>query len=138
MSGSNAPSPHCSHSETCDVIGGGGGPAGATAAAALARLGRSVVLVEKGRRRSRRVESAGPALLTLLQAVGAKGRVETAGALEPCSNVVLWVQSDSASAEKSRLLIDRDAFDRAMLQTAAEAGVKILKPASAGRPRRDS
>jgi flavin-dependent dehydrogenase len=123
-----------------DVCVVGGGPAGATAACRLAALGHAVALAEAARYPRPHVGvSLSPAVLPLLDAIGARAVVEAAGFVRSNRTVIWW--SEPAPVMRvdpgaAGLHVDRGWFDELLLRHAAAAGVTVFQPARASRPRR--
>ncbi len=120
--------------EVCVV---GGGPAGAAAAARLARLGHDVLLVEaEPFPRPRVGESLTPGILPLLDSLGVRDEVESAGFFRPRRAVVRWagVADERPEAEgEAGFQVDRGRFDHILLRAAASAGARLVQPARAFR-----
>ncbi len=109
----------------------GGGPAGSVFAARLAALGHRVTLVERCASARRHVgESLTPGVLLLLDATGARRRVEQAGFLRAASVQVKWGGKliERSDPEARGLLVDRGHFDTLLLDQARAAGVQVLQP----------
>lgn len=126
-----------------DVCVLGAGPAGAALAARLARLGIDVVLVERQPFPRPKVgESLGPGIWPLLERLGVRERVVAAGFVRSPQARVRWRGDEGARASAGDpawadgLTVARDHFDEILLDDARAAGATILRPASAGRPRR--
>lgn len=117
---------------TADVAVIGGGPAGAVLAARLAQLGLGVCLIERVRfPRPHLGESLTPGVLPMLHSMGASSAVAAAGfsrVLEVSTN---WEGTEIVRRDPlgQGLLVDRGAFDAALLAHAAACGVRILQPA---------
>jgi flavin-dependent dehydrogenase len=115
----------------------GGGPAGASIAQRLASLGHDVCLIERDCFPRFHIGASLPSsILPLLDAIGARERVETAGFLRPERIIVWW--ADGAPAARAPpgppgFHVDRGVFDLLLLQNAAAGGVKVLQPAHAMR-----
>jgi flavin-dependent dehydrogenase len=119
-----------------DVCVVGGGPSGATAARRLAQLGYRVCLVERSTTPTGPVcESLPIKTLQLLKELGLDHHIELAG-LDRCE--VRHVRWSGATRREvgATLLVNRGRFDRMMLDATADAGVIVLRPANARRPRR--
>ncbi|TMV03342.1 tryptophan halogenase [Ruegeria sediminis] len=123
--------------EICVV---GGGPAGSATALRLAQLGHDVCLMERDAfPRAHIGESLPPSVLPILDALGLRGRVDGAGFLRATGSILYWAgefERRGASAGQPGLLVDRGRFDALLLQAASDAGVRVLQPARARRPRR--
>lgn len=121
----------------------GGGPAGSAAARKLALLGHSVVLVEaQAFPRPHVGESLPPSVLALLELLGVRDRVESAGFLRPRDALIRWPGMPTEAgdplraAEEPGFQVDRGRFDAILLHAAVDAGAHVLQPARASRPRR--
>lgn len=134
---------HRSGGRLYDVCVIGGGPAGAAIGQVLARLGHDVAIVEQARfPRSRVGESLPPSIWPLLEALGVRETVESAGFLRYGESEVLWgdaagIRSPRGVAEAG-LQVDRGRFDAILLDAARSAGATVLQPATARRPERSS
>jgi flavin-dependent dehydrogenase len=117
-----------------DVCVIGGGPAGAALARRVAQLGHSVVLAEKHPfPRPHIGESLTGAVLPLLDVLGVRSEIESAGFLRPRSALVRWagaVERRKSPGEPG-FQVDRGRFDELLLKAAAEAGARVLQPARA-------
>lgn len=113
----------------------GGGPAGSTVAHRLASLGHDVCLVERDCFPRFHIGASLPAsILPLLEVVGARERVETAGFLRPDRITVRWAEASPVTRTQPGppgLHVDRGEFDRLLLHNAAAGGVNVLQPAHA-------
>jgi flavin-dependent dehydrogenase len=122
-----------------DVCVIGGGPAGATIARRLALSGHLVCLVEKTRFPQPKIgESLSPNILPLLETLGLRERVEEASFLRPEKTLVRWSSANERPpfpSDPRGLMVDRGRFDQLLLEAAREAGVRILQPAQALRPK---
>ncbi|MEX0367403.1 MAG: NAD(P)/FAD-dependent oxidoreductase [Ruegeria sp.] len=118
----------------------GGGPAGSGVALRLAQLGHRVTLVERAAfPRAHIGESLPPSILPTLAALGLRDRIERAGFLRSHGSILYWggeFERRGTSPGAPGLLVDRARFDALLLHAAAEAGVTVLQPARAHRPRR--
>ncbi|MBD0327480.1 MAG: tryptophan 7-halogenase, partial [Pyrinomonadaceae bacterium] len=115
--------------EVCVI---GGGPAGSALARRLSQLGHSVVILEKRAfPRPHIGESLVGDVLPLLDVLGVRSQVESAGFLRPEGMYVRW--AGAAERRQSRgapgFQVDRGRFDEILLHTAAEAGARVLQPA---------
>ena len=125
--------------ETTEICVIGGGPAGAAAAYRLARLGHDVMLIERNvRPRPRMIESLPPSILRLLEFLDLAGYVEGCLRVRSRGTAIRWDDATPqfrARGEDNSFLVDRNRFDEALLTAASAAGVLILRPAIARRPR---
>jgi flavin-dependent dehydrogenase len=126
--------------EVCVI---GAGPAGAVCAKRLAELGHDVLVVERNPFPRDHVGQAfTPAVWPLLEALGLRDVVETAGFLHPTEARVRWVDERvhrvGLRPGAPGLTVDRGRFDHLLLDAARSAGAAVLQPARAGRPRRTS
>lgn len=120
---------------TWDAVVIGGGPAGSTAAAALARPGRSVLLLEKGRFPRYHVgESLVPGCLRVLDAIGARQAVEAAGFPVKRGVAFAWggapwrVSFAEQQADPDYAFqVDRARFDHILLRNAQARGVTVCE-----------
>jgi flavin-dependent dehydrogenase len=116
---------------TTEVVVLGAGPAGCVFARRMAELGFEVCLIERARFPRRHLgESLTPGVLPMLASIGASGVVATAG----CSRV-REVHTNWDGMEAVRrfpaargLLVERGAFDAALLAHARAAGVRVFQP----------
>jgi flavin-dependent dehydrogenase len=100
----------------------------------LARLGYRVCLVERhGPLRAVRHEALAP-MAPLLEILGVLPAIERAGLLRPAELRLLWSGSAEVLQDQQAWLVDRNRFDRLLLDAAAEAGAEILCPACAHKP----
>jgi flavin-dependent dehydrogenase len=117
--------------EVCVI---GGGPAGASLALRLLQLGHAVVVVEKQAFPRQHVgESLVGGVLPLLDVLGVREQVESAGFLRPESMYVRWaaeVERRQSSGEPG-FQVDRGRFDELLLQASVKAGARLLQPARA-------
>ena len=120
-----------------DVCVVGGGPAGSTVARRLALLGYDVCLIERASFPRPHVgESLSPAVLPVLDRLGLRDRVESAGFLRPDRSLVRWGARGEFvrfGAEECGFQVDRDRFDALLLNAARAAGVRLLQPATVMR-----
>ena len=121
-----------------DVCVIGGGPAGSGAALRLAKSGRRVVLLERSPFPRPHVgESLTPGVWPVLDALGVRDEILSAGFLRAGETRVRWAGpgTDVLTPGRGRagLLVDRGRFDALLLGLAASAGVRVLQPASGPR-----
>lgn len=120
----------------------GGGPAGAVAALRMAQLGRQVCLLERAEfPRPHIGESLPASIWPILRVLDLEEDVKAAQFLRSTGSVLLWggdFERRGDSGEKPALLVDRGQFDGLLLNAARKAGVRVLQPARAYRPRRSS
>ncbi len=119
-----------------DVCVIGGGPAGSGAALRLAKSGRRVVLLERSPFPRPHVgESLTPGVWPVLDALGVRDEILSAGFLRAGETRVRWAGpgTDVLTPGRGRagLLVDRGRFDALLLGLAASAGVRVLQPTSA-------
>lgn len=110
----------------------GAGPAGCVLATRLARLGRSVLLVERATfPRDRVGESLSPGVAPALAAIEAGWVLEGAGAETVGVVRRRWgTSADSrVDARAEGRVVDRALFDAALLEHARAHGVQVLQPA---------
>lgn len=119
------------HTDVCVI---GGGPAGSALATRLKQLGYSVVVLEKHRfPRAHIGESLVNGVLPLLDVLGIRQEVESAGFLRPTGAIVRW----SGRAERRESFgepgfqVERGLFDELLLQASGKAGALLLQPACA-------
>lgn len=101
-------------------------------------MGHDVCLLEADRfPRAHVGESLAPGIVSLLDYLGLRQRIEAAGFLRPEAAIVRWggtLRRLHFSAGSFGLQVDRGRFDRHLLDAAREAGVRVLQPARARRP----
>lgn len=119
--------------EVCVV---GGGPAGATVAARLAQLGHDVAIVEQHPfPRPHIGESLSPAVWPILDLVGIRDSVESAGFTRTATARVRWRDEHAERVRAPEgLTVDRGRFDAILLARARDAGARVLEPGHACRP----
>jgi flavin-dependent dehydrogenase len=120
-----------------DVCVAGGGPAGATTACYLSRKGYKVALADQNSRpRARGIESLALPAIHFLRSNGFAAILEAAAICQPTATVISWRDRlECLSArEKPSLVINRSAFDEAMLQRAAAEGVRLFRSTRVLRP----
>jgi flavin-dependent dehydrogenase len=119
-----------------DVCVLGGGPAGSVIAKKLCELGYAVLIVH--REQAMPVDlclSLTPGIDHWLELLDVKEQVMAEKFQRFSSNWILWenrnpVQKEQAG-EKTGYYVNKSRFDRILLQAAADAGVKLVKPANA-------
>jgi flavin-dependent dehydrogenase len=118
----------------------GAGPAGSVFSSRMAQLGHDVVLIERATfPRSHLGECLSPGVLPLLEMIGAREAVESAGFRRVRHVLMKWdrdIQERHDSTEQG-LLVDRGHFDALLLARARALGVRVLQPASVLERRRD-
>jgi len=116
---------------TADVIVIGAGPAGCAAAIVLAEAGHSVLLIDRptGARRAL-AESIPPSARRVLAELGVDRAVASAGFLPWRGNTVWWAdappRTEHFSPDAVGFQVDRNQFDRVLLDAAARAGACIV------------
>lgn len=119
----------------CDVCVIGGGPAGAAAAIQLVRAGMDVVIVEAAVFPRRKIgESLPPSIIPILEVLGVRDEIESAGFPRPNEAIVRW---RSAATTRPRFVqstdagfqADRAIFDTILLAHARRVGARLLTPA---------
>ena len=115
-----------------DIIVAGGGPAGATISRLLAEFGYRVVLLEKRRFPRHQIgESLTPSILSILDFLGVRARVEEAGFLRMVGHTVCWgnpqPRTSYYSADHTRRGFQawRADFDQILLEHARNSGVQV-------------
>src|SRR5262245_29221460 len=97
------------------------------------------MLIERHvRPRPRMIESLPPSILPLLEFLDLTGYVEECLRVRSRGMAIRWDDDTPqfrARGEDNAFLVDRNRFDEALLTAASAAGVLILCPASARRPR---
>jgi len=128
----------------CDVVVIGGGPSGSTTATALARRGYDVVLLEKAKHPRLTVgESLIPHFWEYADQIGATEKLEAEGFLAKAGGTVCWngkirqMSFRDFGFTRPALHVERDRFDKILLDHAGAAGVRIFENVKAGRFRSD-
>jgi 2-polyprenyl-6-methoxyphenol hydroxylase-like FAD-dependent oxidoreductase len=120
---------------TSDICVIGGGPGGTAAAIRLAQLGYSVTLIERlSATRPPVGESLAAPILSVLDDLLIRKKVESADFLWCDRTVSRWTDEASARNDRPALMVERSRFDRILLDSAADAGAITLTGASAQRP----
>ena len=123
--------------EVCVI---GGGPSGSTIACKLAQFGHVACLIEKSAFPRRRLgESLPPSILPVLDGLGLRQLIESAGFLRPGSTIVRWASAGDVRKPYSLARgfhVDRGRFDALLLEGARSCGVQVLQPACAIHPQR--
>jgi flavin-dependent dehydrogenase len=116
-----------------DVTIIGGGPAGSMAGYALAKMGWDVTLIEQHRFPRDKVcgESLSALGIDVLERLGLAGRVEMLGVARLTHTGLHAIDGRNVTLRLPREMwgISRGAMDRALIDAAAEAGVRVLQPA---------
>lgn len=134
-------SPHrASVERKAEVCVLGGGPAGSVIAAQLAALGHEVILVERPSAKGPgRAESLAPSALTVLESLRLRACAEEAVLRHEERALIAWEPGDVQVRHYGAihpLIIDRARFDALLREAAADAGVRLVAPATAHAPRR--
>ena len=116
-----------------DAIVVGGGPAGASVACLLASWGHTVMLLTRPAAVPALGESLPPSLDKLLDRIGVRRAIETAGFLPSTGNTVRWgaraERAEHFPGGRSGFQIARDVFDRVLLDAAEAAGAIVRRRA---------
>src|SRR6266436_3128440 len=116
--------------EPIDVCVIGGGPAGASLGLRLAKLGRSVAIIEKASFPRRHVgESMTGGILPLLQVLGVLPQIESGQFLKAPRSTVLWAGHLNSKETHGGYQVDRGLFDEILLREAKSAGALVMQPA---------
>lgn len=124
-----------------DICVIGGGPAGSTVARQLAKLGYEVCIVDsRSSPRSHIVASLPPAIMPLLEFLGAGELIGTAGFQRQEKSIVWWSENEPREQKRDPgshgLIVERGKFDRLLLCHAKDSGVSVFQPALASTPTR--
>jgi flavin-dependent dehydrogenase len=121
--------------EVCVV---GGGPSGSALAGRLAQLGHDVVVLNSEPfPRPHIGESLPPGIIPILDQLGVRDEIESAGFLRSDGALVRWA---GRSVPRSQTLaerwfqVDRGRFDLVLLQAAVSAGARLIQPVTALAP----
>lgn len=122
-----------------DVCVIGAGPAGSAVAQRLASLGHSVALLEAHAfPRQHLGESLAASVWPLLEVLGVRPAVESAGFLQPTGTLLRWsgpIERREGFGEPG-LQVDRCRFDAILLEAARSAGTRVIQPARVQRTQR--
>jgi flavin-dependent dehydrogenase len=103
----------------------------------VAKLGYAVCLLERDNCRRPNVESLAPATGSLLKTLGVLGEIRQAGFVRCEQTRLRWFDaSDALQGGRTAVIVERDRFDRILLEAARRAGVSVLCPARALIPAR--
>jgi len=122
-----------------DVCVIGGGPAGAVAAWKLARLGHTVLVIERAAfPRPHIGEALSPGVWPQLDLLGLTEVICAAGFRPTRTAIVRWSGPPETveHGDPPGLMVDRGRFDRLLLDHARKAGAQVLQPVLALQPRR--
>jgi flavin-dependent dehydrogenase len=115
-----------------DVCVIGGGPAGSALALRLARLGRSVVVVEKVSFPRRHVgESLTGGAMRLLNVLGVLPEIEQSALVLSPRATILWAGQLRHRNDHDGYQVDRGLFDIVLLSAARTAGASVMQPVRA-------
>lgn len=118
-----------------DVAVLGGGPAGSAAARLLALWGHSALLIDRGSSRPSLAESLPPSCDPLLDVVGVRELVGSAGFVRSTGNTVWWgaepLSVEYFPDDRLGYQVLRSRFDALLRQAAAAAGALVRQPAAA-------
>lgn len=119
-----------------DVCVIGGGPAGSMVARRLAGWGHRVVLVDRATpRRPERIECLPPSVWGVLEILGLRERIASAGFLACAQTRLRWSdEGEVLRPHPGALIVDRARFDSVLLEAARVSGVTVLRPARARTP----
>lgn len=127
-----------------DVFVGGAGPAGATIARLLALGGRSVMLVDPLCSSLKRLEIIPPSASPILEALNLGPLLERPGLAVRCPGILRRWGSDEIQIDSfinhpggRGFVIERSAFDEALLQEATNAGVLLIAGRSTASRKQD-
>jgi flavin-dependent dehydrogenase len=115
-----------------DVCVVGAGPAGSVFATRMAQLGHEVRLIEQERfPRSRLGESLSPGVEPLLDSAGLETALDAQNATRVRNVWVAWADGLQLREDprEQGLIVDRGAFDLALVEGARSHGVNVLQPA---------
>ena len=115
--------------QSVDVCVVGAGPAGSVIASRMAQLGHTVCLVERSHFPRRHLgESLSPGVLPLLDTIGAKSAVESAGFRRVRSVLTNWdgALNERVDAREQGMLVGRGQFDAILVNQARSLGVRVL------------
>lgn len=118
-----------------DMLVIGAGPAGLCSALRLNHLGHRVLLVERSQSwpRPQIGEALTPGVRNIIDYLDANDALETVPILAGKPTHVRWTSKTIETVAHDGAVVERAAFDEALLRLAQARGVEVLRPASLGQ-----
>ena len=115
-----------------DMLVVGAGPAGLTAALRLNQFGHRVLVIERSRSWPRQQigEALTPGVVSIIDYLDARAVLDTVPLLAGNPTQVRWMGEEIQTVAHDGAVVERAAFDDALLRLARSRGVQVLLPAS--------